>query len=281
MIKQILLNLIRFLNDSLLDLANYLSKGIITLSAPIYDNKGRFLLYIADNNRLLDNYEVLKLIFERIQGDKTFKEFGSRKIIYMSCIINNQYLPFHHNVLITNTTTFEEYWESIKDSVSRHYSYGITENGGIPRFEIKIWSLDNYLNRNIKGNPNVSYKRPLNSRSFHTTSLILKGKEKEIIRASGVFVKPSIKPLTQLNNIALNEGKFFSTLDIETISLKNIDHLQIPVLIASYSSEIINKIFTIDHVKLKVAIVNNDLKAINILVNELWKKYLDYIIANP
>jgi hypothetical protein len=63
--------------------------------------------------------------------------------------------------------------------------------------------------------------------------------------------------------------------------LKNIDHLQIPVLIASYSSEIINKIFTIDHVKLKVAIVNNDLKTINILVIELWKNYIDYVLNNP
>ena len=108
------------------------------MSAPIFDDEGRYLLYLVDNNRLLDNYLVLKLIFSKIQGDKTFKEFGSRKIIYMSCIINNQYLPFHHNVLITNSTSFEEYWKKIEDSISRHYAYGNTESGGIPRFEVNI-----------------------------------------------------------------------------------------------------------------------------------------------
>ena len=37
----------------------------------------------------------------------------------------------------------------------------------------------------------------------------------------------------------------------------------------------------IDHVKLRVAIHNNNLKAINILVNGLWKDYIDYVLSHP
>jgi len=139
--------------------------------------------------------------------------------------------------------------------------------------------LDNYLNRNIKGNPNSffnipagreKFDKPTLNKGFHTVSLVNKE-----------FVKPLIKPLTQTNNIALKDGKYFSTLDIETISLKGLDNLQIPVIITSYSSEFINKIFIIDHIKLKVAVKTNDLKTINILVNGLWKNYINYILDNP
>jgi hypothetical protein len=249
MIKITLIKILRFLTESLINFTNYLNKGAITMSTPIYDDKGRFLLYIVDNNRLLDNYEVLKLIYSQLQGDNTFKEFGSKKIIYMSCIINNQILPFHHNVLITNTITFEEYWNSIKDSISRHYSYDITENGGIPRFEIKIWSIDNYLNRNIKGNPNTynredfykfkrtSIQNTLKHSRFYSSStirgentLFRTSEYKELVKPE---TKPSIKPLKQKKFYDVKDANLFSTLDIETISLKMFDNFQIPVIITS------------------------------------------------
>ena len=73
----------------------------------------------------------------------------------------------------------------------------------------------------------------------------------------------------------------FSTMDIETITLKFFDNLQIPVVITTHSTLNFNKIFVIDHVKLKLANENNDLKSIEKLVDGLWLKYFAQLTTEP
>jgi hypothetical protein len=75
-------------------------------------------------------------------------------------------------------------------------------------------------------------------------------------------------------------------MDIETITLKDLDSLQVPVVISSYipNEEGINegnKLFIIDYKSLEVAINNKDYKNIDVLVTNLWKEYLDYLATQP
>ncbi len=69
----------------------------------------------------------------------------------------------------------------------------------------------------------------------------------------------------------------FASMDIETITLKNFDNLQIPIVITTYSSFKLKNFFIIDYVKLTLAIENNDLKTIEKLVDELWLKYFAFL----
>lgn len=86
--------------------------------------------------------------------------------------------------------------------------------------------------------------------------------------------------------------KPFATVDIETITLKHFDSMQIPVVISSYipiinvdgyglNNDTANKLFIIDCKSLEIAINNKDVKTIEDLVNKLWKEYLDFIITQP
>ena len=114
---------------------------------------------------------------------------------------------------------------------------------------------------------------PKFTRSLHTN--IIKDKKKEAFKAN------VIGPLKNKKLYEMDELKLFSTMDIETISLKNFDNMQIPIVITSYSNPFINKIFIINNIKLEIAILNNDLNNIEKLVNNLWKEYIDYISNTP
>lgn len=57
------------------------------------------------------------------------RHFINLVIITSAIIINGQEYSFHHNVLITNNTTFEEYYEQVYEYIDTHYDddnlYGI------------------------------------------------------------------------------------------------------------------------------------------------------------
>jgi hypothetical protein len=65
--------------------------------------------YLISNEHLLDRYEVLKAIYKILTEDPIYKEFGNYKIIIIQAYIRNIPHAYHHNILVTNTTTFEEY----------------------------------------------------------------------------------------------------------------------------------------------------------------------------
>jgi hypothetical protein len=60
---------------------------------------------------LLSHKAVLKAIYNTLMNDDTIrmdKNFGKYKVIIVSAIVDNEEFNYHHNVLLTNTTTFEQ-----------------------------------------------------------------------------------------------------------------------------------------------------------------------------
>lgn len=134
----------------------------------------------------------------------SFINFGSKKIIMVHGIINNKEYSLHHNVLINNDTTFEEYYETIEDIISLRYDEGY-DMDVIELFKIRIWNMDNIENKNIK----------ITKMSRSVSPIMIQKRE--------------IHHISPLKNIPKNT-KGFLTMDIETMSKDN-NNSQIPVLI--------------------------------------------------
>jgi hypothetical protein len=90
------------------------------------NKKDGCLSIILSNNYLLTHKDVLESIFYTLKTNENFKKFGENKIIIVTGIYYDQEFTFHHNVLITNNTTFEVYYNSIKDSVQGIIDYSIS-----------------------------------------------------------------------------------------------------------------------------------------------------------
>lgn len=69
----------------------------------------------------------------------------------------------------------------------------------------------------------------------------------------------------------------FSTMDIETITIKSLENSQVPVVITAHSAKQKNVTFKIDNIELKQAIESKDWGKVDELVNNLWKQYFDFL----
>ena len=86
-----------------------------------------------------------------MNNDK-FRDFGFYKIIIITAIVNSSEYNFHHNVLITNNTSFEDYYNEVKDVINSHYGKreGIYMSRSVPLFKVFVWNMDSYRNKHIK-----------------------------------------------------------------------------------------------------------------------------------
>lgn len=170
-------------------------------------------------------------------------------------LINGQEFCFHHNVLITNNTTFEDYYKKVKDIITQNYDEGYPVDV-IPSFKVMVWNMDNVKNKRIKITKNTTtnnkFNLLVNNRKFHSSS-------------AGCN---SIKPLKDEILGALDS---FASMDIETI---NYNDIQIPVAI-SFSSDHLNKLFLI-----KLPQIINNIN-INKSVDVLWLEFFTFINRNP
>jgi hypothetical protein len=66
-------------------------------------------------------------------------------------------------------------------------------------------------------------------------------------------------------------------LDIETISLKDFDNIQIPIIISTTINLFSSHLIKIDSNKLKIFVREKNLDEINNLVLEMWRKYISLI----
>ena len=90
---------------------------------------------------------------------------------------------------------------------------------------------------------------------------------------------PSISPLKLKREDLIKLPKSFSTMDIETISLKEFDNIQIPIIISSTFSNNNSYLIQIDSKKLKLFVEERNIDEINNLVLEMWKNYLSLITS--
>ena len=102
-----------------------------------YNPAGEYLEFIIQNKKLADHKPVLKNIYNLLMSNKQFKKFGHFKVIFISAIIDGGVFSFHHNVLITNTTTFDQYYKKVKNIIITNYDAGYPVDV-IPTFRVLI-----------------------------------------------------------------------------------------------------------------------------------------------
>jgi hypothetical protein len=64
---------------------------------------------MISNNNLLSHKDALRGIYNTLMSDDTFRNFGKFKVIIVSAIVDGEEFNYHHNVLINNNTSFEQY----------------------------------------------------------------------------------------------------------------------------------------------------------------------------
>ena len=77
-------------------------------------------------------------MFEKLYSLDTFLNFGHTKIIMVLAIIEGRIYSFHHNVVINNDTTFEQYYGKVEQHIKTKFEDGY-DLDVISDFIIKIW----------------------------------------------------------------------------------------------------------------------------------------------
>jgi hypothetical protein len=100
------------------------SSHVLTINAIIRNDTERSLQYSLINDHLLSHKDVLSAIYNTLMNDDTFINFGKYKVIIVSAIVDDQEFNYHHNILLTNNTTFDQYYEKVKDIIATHFNDG-------------------------------------------------------------------------------------------------------------------------------------------------------------
>jgi hypothetical protein len=221
----------------------------------LYDKSLRCLILSLINPGLEDHKSLLEGIFKSVTTHEAFINFGTYKSIIISAVMHKNMesitrgsveYNFHHNVLITPTTTFNQYYDEVADLVNHKLEHGYGYDV-IEYYKVKVWNLDTMRNSRIKLH-NKGQIDFLGYRNYSTS--IVKGK-KDIVIAP-------IKVDSTTSN--------FATMDIETM---DINGNQIPVVISTCNSKT-SKLFIVDHVLFKYNL--------KLAVKNLWQQYFDYIL---
>ncbi len=156
MIKKYVIKIFKNIKFIISRIINKMEQNDITMSQAVYKETGRYLIYTVVNNNMLEIKELLELVYNQLQSDKTFLNFGEKKVILINAETPNlNGLPcVHPNVFITNNTTFEDYYSKIRYYIDSEWldtnvGYGIDV---IKILHIKIWNLDLFKNSNITKN---------------------------------------------------------------------------------------------------------------------------------
>lgn len=225
-----------------------------------YDLGLRCLNLHIINPDLYSHKELLEGIFNAITTHKAFINFGHYKSIIISAVMHkevtftiggNPSLEYnlHHNVLITPTTTFNDYYNEIAEFVNAKLEYGYSIEV-IEYYKVKVWNLDLMKNAKIKlsNKGKIDFLGYAQAKSFSTSASCL-AKKGNI----------SISPI----NVDKSTNSF-ATMDI--------NGMQTPVAISTCRGIMKkdSKIFIIDHLLLQTNV--------ELAVYNLWKQYFDYIL---
>jgi hypothetical protein len=258
-------------------------KDKLTLIRISRNTLGRNITFVLNNNKMLENKALFNAIYLYLMTNKDFLKFGEHKVIIVNGKIKNETFNLHHNILIKNNTTFEEYWDKIKDIIMDRYEEGYAIEG-IPMVEINVWNMDHLANKKIKITRNALTGRDI----FTITDKDVMNSLRRIYKKSSLenkkFYSTKVKDLKNdncLNYITpikpkkedINKSPLsFSAMDIETLEINN---KEIPISI-SIKTKLTSKIFIIDQNKLTFSKANED--NLNLQINELWDKFFDFIL---
>jgi hypothetical protein len=202
--------------------------------------------FYLSNISLLEGENLFREIYNSIFSSKEFINFGKTKIIILHAITPSQTFTLHCNILVNNNTTYNTYYQLIKDKINYIYETDNYELNVFTLFEMHVWNIDHLDNKNIKISSSA-----LNKRLFSTSA-----------RTS--FKSPTIAPIPADNHESVATP--IGTLDLETI---NINGVQECICISFYNKELGSKLFLIDHNLL----VTDSQQAID----NLWKEFFIYL----
>lgn len=288
-----ILDLVDYITRSLRHFINKQMEEDIKLISREYDSKGRFRIYTLSNNNLLDHKKFLKLMFNYLMNSKDFLNFGYNKVIIVRAKMNDTFtFSFHHNILINNNTTFNDYYDMVKDIIINHYNKGPEYNDNIiPIFEILVWNVDSFKNSHIKltKDARIHNKSKLfasngvinnisnttdNIRKYHTSVAL---RSMQSLLSHQTLLSPHNNATNHYNSITpINKTSIIispdsiAAMDIETMEY---DNKQIPMAI-SLVFENVKKLFLIE------TPLNLDNTCINNSVNNLWNDFFVYLIEN-
>ena len=229
----------------------------ISITESNYDEEERFLEFLAINRELLDHEDALREIFNQLYAMERFIKFGFHKIIMVLVNIDGKIYSFHHNVVINNNTTFEQYYEKVRDHIRSKFDDGYEINTA-DKFIVKIWNIVDLRNSNIK---QTKTARSIIGKDLRSTVEMGPSQIRYIAtRVEKTADSKYINPLANKDKI-----KSFFTLDIET--MKGDDGNQHPVFI-SFSSSNRTEFFLIDR--------SLDL---NLGINDLWFRFFDFLTS--
>ena len=202
-----------------------LNPDAMTVKLKNSDDDMRFKEYYVDNNHLLESYDALNFMYNKLMNTVDFLEFGETKVLMVLIIIEGKTYSYHQNVVIDNNTTFEQYYSKVEEHIRTKFDdgYGIDI---INTFIVRVWDITDLRNANIKQTKDarVLVKKP---RDFRAPITLTPNQIRYISTniskaANGNYIKP-------LNSKA-SKVKPFYTMDIETMKSNNGD--QVPVFIS-------------------------------------------------
>lgn len=117
--KNVLIKLLNILIYILGNIANKLSQNKqVQITSLNYNKNGRFLIYHLANSNLNTHKDILRGIYTTLMNNERFINFPYKKIILITAINHDSTeFNYHHNVLITNQTSFYQYYNSVKDVI--------------------------------------------------------------------------------------------------------------------------------------------------------------------
>lgn len=160
MLKNILQVLLRLVNSYigwLTKMVNYLNKAqtaTINLMPVVKITVGeadRMLIFHIVNSELLSGKDMMESLFYTLQNNPYFTSFGSYRVMFPVAFMDESEYAYHRNVVITNETTFEDYWSRVKHYVNEVYisgEYGYSHSV-VNHFEVLVWNMDSLLNKHI------------------------------------------------------------------------------------------------------------------------------------
>jgi hypothetical protein len=232
---------------------------------------GKFRIFTISNPGLKESKDLIKALFVTLNKDIRFTDYCDNKILITAAIINGQEYSFHYNVLIDSLTTFNDYWDSVKNHLKANFghSYGVSV---IPMFKVRVWNGDDLKNKHIKrtrvargvqgGDEKIvnSILKYSNIAASLYSSTKFNLVNRDIVRCyvNPQFVRsmstkttvkkeaPSIKPYSdkRLKYLAKSSTRKFGASDLETMEVNGV---QVPVLL-TYVNDFETKYFMIDSV---------------------------------
>jgi len=113
---EIMVNFLKYIINLLTIFINYIKKiekyftiGKLTLVRTTENTLGRNKTFILSNDNLLEKKDLFYQIFNFLITNDDFLSFGEYKIIIVSGKNKKDTFNLHHNILIKNDTTFENY----------------------------------------------------------------------------------------------------------------------------------------------------------------------------